>query len=256
MAVIRVGRGERLAVVLVGSLLAGGCQSWWSAGSPSVSPQSLESADGEAVVATQRLVHSRRPLPAHVEEVEVEFAPPGSHRMEGLAGRIADLLSVNVVVEDRPARDGRSVEMMEPLGFRIAVKGTARELLDEVARKAGYAWEYDETGDAGRIVFFRHMDAAWKDRFSPPREIENDVWRIEPTRHDTVREVLEEWARAAGWTVVWEAEELDYAVTAPAVFYGTFEDAVDTLFQDTREFKALIPTAWRANRFLTVRAGG
>ena len=213
-------------------------------------------AEPGVVVATQRLVHSRRLLPARVEETEVEFVPRGSLRMQRLAGRIADLLSVNVVVEDRPARDGRSVEMADPQGYRIAVKGTARELLDEVARSTGYEWEYDETADAGRIVLFRHMDAAWRDRFSQRADVDNTVWTIEPTRHATVREVLEDWARAAGWTVVWEAEELDYAVTARAVFHGTFEEAIDALFQDTRGHRTLVPTAWRANRYLTVRAGG
>ena len=256
MTVTRIGRGERWAVVLVGSLVAGGCQQWWPGHGPSATPPSVEFADAAVVVATQRLVRPQRLLPARVEEIEVDFAPQGSLRMERLAVRIADVLSVNVVVEDRPARDGRSVEMVEPQGFRIAVKGTARELLDEVAGRAGYEWEYDETEDAGRIVFYRHMDAAWRDRFSPPTENDRNVWSIDPIRHDTVRAVLEEWARDAGWTVVWEADELDYAVTARAVFHGTFEDAVDALFQDTRGYRALIPTAWRANRYLTVRAGG
>ena len=63
-------------------------------------------------------------------------------------------------------------------------------------------------------------------------------------------------AREAGWTVVWEVEEVDYAVTARAVFHGTFEEAVDALLQDTRGYQTLVPTAWRANRYLTVRAGG
>lgn len=253
---IGVGRGELWMVVLAGSLVAPGCQPWWPARSSSAPSASVELADPGVVVATQRLVRSRRSLPSSVESTEVDFDPEDPLRMERLAGEIADLLSVNVVVEDRPARDGRPVEMIDPRGYRIAARGTARELLDEVARSTGFDWEYDETGGAGRIVFYRHMDAAWRDRYSPPGDVDENVWRIEPTRHGTVRGVLESWAREAGWTVVWEVEEVDYAVTARAVFHGTFEEAVDALLQDTRGYRTLVPTAWRANRYLTVRAGG
>ena len=253
---IRVSRGELWVVILAGSLVASGCQRWWPARSSTAPSASAELADPEVVVATQRLVHSRRSLPTSVEDTQVDFVSKEPLRMERLAGRIADLLSVNVVIEDRPARDGRPVEMTDPQGYRIATKGTARELLDEVARSTRFEWEYDEKSDAGRIVFYRHMDAAWRDRFPPPGDVDKNVWRIEPTRHGTVREVLENWARDAGWTLVWEVDELDYAVTARAVFHGTFEEAVDALLQDTRGFQALVPTAWRANRYLTVRAGG
>ena len=195
---IGVGRGELWMVVLAGSLVVPGCQPWWPARSSSAPSVSVELADPEVVVATQRLVRSRRSLPSSVEKTEVEFVPKEPLRMERLAGRIADLLSVNVVVEDRPARDGRPVEMIDPQEYRIATRGTARELLDEVARSTGFEWEYDETGDAGRIVFYRHMDAAWRDRFSPPGDVDKNVWRIEPTRPGTVRKVLEDWAREAG----------------------------------------------------------
>ena len=253
---IRVGKGDLRFVVLAGSLFASGCQHWWPAHSFAAPSTSVELANPEVVVATQRLVHSRRSLPSGVEETEVDFDPKEPLRMERLAGRIADQLSVNVVFEDRPARDGEPVEMTDPQEYRIVARGTARALLDEVAQSTGFEWEFDDTGDAGRIVFYRYMDAAWRHRSSPPRDVDKNVWRIEPTRHGTVREVLEHWARDAGWTVVWEVEELDYAVTARAVFHGTFEEAVDALLQDTRGYQALVPTAWRANRYLTVRAGG
>ena len=90
----------------------------------------------------------------------------------------------------------------------------------------------------------------------PEPEPEQTVWRIDPIEHMTIRGVVEAWARGAGWTVVWEAEDLDYSVSAKAVFHGTFEEAVDSLFRETRGYRALIPTAWRANRYLTVKAGG
>ena len=185
--------------------------------------------------------------------------------IERLAGRLADLLALNVAIEDRPARDGRAVELADPGPLRIEATGKTRGVLDEVAARSGYEWEYVEVPEPARIVFYRYRDAAWRDRqapVAPEPEAEPEpepaqtVWRIDPAQHGTIRGVVEAWARGAGWTVVWEAEDLDYAVTARAEFHGTFEEAVDGLFRDTRGYRALIPTAWRANRYLTVKAGG
>ena len=200
-------------------------------------------------------------MPARLEGLDVEFATDVPIRVERLAGRLADVLAVNVAIEDRPARDGRTVELADPGPLRIEVAGKAWVLLDEMAARSGYEWEYAEGAQGARFEFYRYRDAAWRERLAPvaaavPVEPEQTVWRIDPARHATIREVVEAWAVGAGWTVVWEAEELDYAVTAKAEFHGTFEEAVDGLFRDTRGYRALIPTAWRANRYLTVRAGG
>ena len=61
---------------------------------------------------------------------------------------------------------------------------------------------------------------------------------------------------APGWTLVWEAEEVDYALQAPAAYLGTFDEAVDALLRETKGRRMLIPTLWRANRYLTVREAG
>ena len=214
------------------------------------------------VVGTTRVVRTQRVLPAHVEGLDVELDAGGPVRIERLAGRLADLLAVNVVIEERPPRDGRIVALADPGPLRIKAAGSARALLDEVAARSGYEWESTEAPPA-RIVFYRYRDAAWSARLAPEAappepepEPEQTVWRIDPAEHGTIRGVVEAWARGVGWTVVWEAEDLDYAVTAKAEFHGTFEEAVDGLFRDTRGYRALIPTAWRANRYLTVKAGG
>ena len=253
-----------LGVVVVAVGVVAGCQAlspFRAPPVPAAPAAAMEPPAAEVVVGTTRLVRARRVLPADLEGLEVEFETDVPVRVERLAGRLADVLAVSIVIEDRPARDGRSVELADPEPLELDVAGNARALLDEVAARSGYEWEYAQGGRGGRIVFYRYRDAAWRARLAPvaveeAAEPEQTVWRIDPGRHATIREVVESWALGAGWTVVWEVEDLDYAVTARAEFHGTFEEAVDGLFRDTRGHRALIPTAYRANRYLTVRAGG
>lgn len=240
--------------MVVGALLvASGCEWRWPVRAV---PGASEAAPGaEAVVATVRVERAWRELPDGLEDAEVEFVTGVALRMERIAGRLADLLTLAVVLEDRPPRDGAAVVLAHPEPLRIAMKGLVRDVLDHVAARAGYEWESPE-GGSDRIVFYRYRDRAWAERLGPAESGEGEVWTVDPARHETVRGVLEDWALGAGWTVVWEAEGLDYAVTARAAFHGSFEDAVDGLLRDTRGYRALVPTAYRANRYLTVRAGG
>ena len=211
-----------------------------------------------AIAATLRLVQVRRVLPAELEERAVDFVTSEPLVIERLAGRLADVLAVDVAIEERPARDGRGIRFARSEPIDVEVRGKVRDLLDAVARRSGYVWEYVAGESPPRIVLYRFQDEEWARSFAV-REgpaPERDVWRMDPGRHETVRGVLEAWASDAGWTLVWEAEELDYAVTAKAAFRGSFEDAVDGLLRDTRGYRVLIPTAWRENRYLTIRAGG
>ena len=226
-------------------------------------PAEVEPGDPVAdapIVATMRVLRERRFLPTNLETRDLVLRIEQPTGIEELAGRLADVLAVNVAVEDRPARDGIPVELGEAAPAEVDESGKVREVLNAVAGRLGYEWEYVGGADPPRLVFFRHIDAAWRERLARAVQEEperpQDVWRIEPTRHGTLRGVLEDWAELAGWTVVWEAEDLDYAVTARAVFHGTFEEAVDGLLRDTRGYRTLIPTAWRPNRYLTVRVGG
>ena len=245
------GRWIALATVLGVS----GCEWKWAMRTPSVDAGETQ-ASQEPVVATVRVERVWRELPQALTDREVEFTTDVPLRVDRIAGRLADLFEVSVVIEDRPPRDGGAVVLVEPEPLEIAIKGSVRELLDHVAARTGYEWEYPEGGTPARIVFYRYRDEAWRVRAAPAVSGEGEVWKVDPRRHETVRGVLEEWALGAGWTVVWEAEGLDYAVTARATFYGSFEDAVDDLLQYTRGYRALVPTAYRVNRYLTVRAGG
>ena len=256
----RVAAWMCLGLVVVAT---GGCRGWEAlrGGAASEHPENAaeaaaEPARSEAVVVTVRVVRERRELPEALESREVEYATSAPIRVERIAGQLADLLDVDVVVEERPARDGERVELGDPGPLAVVSRGTARDLLNEVATAAGYEWEYDDLVLEPRIVFYRYRDAAWRAAHRPAGAEAGQLWRMDPGRHETLRQVLEEWGRGAGWTVVWEAEGLDYAVTAAATFHGTFEEAVDALLRDTRGYRTLIPTAWRANRYLTVKAGG
>lgn len=257
-------------IAVAALLVTSGCEWRWPIRTPSAEsgvvpaavaavPESAvagaAASESETVVATVRVEKGWRKLPEILEDEEVELVTWVPLRVERIAGRLADLLEVKVVVEDRPPRDGEAVVLADAAPQRIALKGSVRELLDHVAARMGYEWESAE-GATGRIVFFRYRDRAWAERLAPAQSGEEAVWKVDPRRHETVRGVLEDWALGAGWTVVWEAEGLDYAVTARATFHGSFEDAVDGLLQDTRGYRALVPTAYRANRYLTVRAGG
>ena len=265
MEVVRI-----VAVVAMAGALSGcgGFFSFLQGDRPQEAPEveaPAEVAPGDPVaeapiVATMRVLRERRFLPEELETRDLVLRIEQPMGIEQLAGRLADALAVNVAVEDRPPRDGVAVELGEAAPVEIHESGRVREVLDALGSRMGYEWEYAGAAEPPRIVFFRHIDAAWQGRLArsvrEEPERPRDVWRIEPARHETLRGVLEDWAELAGWTVVWEAEDLDYAVTASAVFHGTFEEAVDGLLRDTRGYRTLIPTAWRPNRYLTVRVGG
>ena len=104
-----------------------------------------------------------------------------------------------------------------------------------MSARSGYAWEWEQdTGSgAGRLILYRghHRPDSEEQAFGWGSREE---WRIDPVRHGTLRGVLEAWSARAGWTLVWEAEEVDYALHAPAVFLGTFDAAVDALLRENK----------------------
>lgn len=46
----------------------------------------------------------------------------------------------------------------------------------------------------------------------------------------TLRESVEAWARSADYRVIWECDDLDYAIEAPLRFSGSFAEAVTEIF--------------------------
>jgi hypothetical protein len=72
----------------------------------------------------------------------------------------------------------------------------------------------------------------------------------------SLKSTLEGWARASGWTVVWD-NPVDYRLRASAAFPGGFEDAVgqliDAIYQSNPELSV---TLYRGNRVLHVHELG
>lgn len=68
----------------------------------------------------------------------------------------------------------------------------------------------------------------------------------------SLRNTLEGWSRASGWTLIWD-KEADFRIRASAVFPGTFEEAVvslvDSIHLDNPELSVVI---YRGNRVVHV----
>lgn len=205
-----------------------------------------------------RVTHRRRALPEALDSREVEFGGARAMELSRIAARLSEALRAEVVIEDRGDRPEESIAKREPPApIPVAGKRRVGELLDEIALRSDYDWEWEESSgpETGRLILYRDLlrshaeapAAGWGTK---------EEWRIDPVRHGTLRGVLTEWTARAGWTLVWEAEEVDYAVRAPAVYLGTFDAAVDALLRETKGRRMLVPTLWRANRYLTVREAG
>ncbi|UXZ99088.1 TcpQ domain-containing protein [Pseudomonas phytophila] len=46
----------------------------------------------------------------------------------------------------------------------------------------------------------------------------------------TLRQSVEDWAKRAGWQVIWVPEDLDYPIEAPLRFTGSFSSAISQIF--------------------------
>ena len=207
---------------------------------------------------TARVRQRLHALPEAVAQTEIEFGNAGALEVSRIAARLSEALDVEVILEERGARgDGRTAGPPDPGPIPVASRSTVGKVLDEMSARSGYAWEWEEdTGSgAGRLILYRGHHRPDSEGEAPGWG-SREEWRIDPVRHGTLRGVLEAWSSRSGWTLVWEADEVDYALQAPAVFLGTFDEAVDALLRETKGRRMLIPTLWRANRYLTVREAG
>lgn len=205
-----------------------------------------------------RVAYRRRALPESLMNKTVEFKNPIATALPRIARRLSEALRAEVVMEERGIGAGEhAASSQPPAPIPVSGKRTVGEVLDLIALHSEYEWEWEDGEDSrsDRLILYR-------DPLRPRREVPTsgwgtkEEWRIDPVRHGTLRGVLEEWTARAGWTLVWEAEEVDYAVQAPAVYLGTFDSAVDALLRETKGRRMLVPTLWRANRYLTVREAG
>jgi hypothetical protein len=78
------------------------------------------------------------------------------------------------------------------------------------------------------------------------------TWRLRAGA--PLRDVLYDWSRRAGWTLVWDSE-YQYTLDADAQFSGDFPAAVTQLFHALGDLNPpLYPALYQGNRVLAVKA--
>ena len=223
-------------------------------------PGPIEAAAGTVALTATELAPVRVPLPPSLaaRAVAIEGREPLS--FAALTERIAALAGVPVAVEERPARvAGGAVRLPDPPGVYIAFEGTLADLLNAAAVLTGYDWTW---GD-GAIVFYRYWDVEHR---TPEAGIGVEgaatrggnaagPWLVNLERHETLRDVLEDWGARAGWTVVWKPGR-NYAVGAGASFAGGFLEAVDGLLAAPATRRSLVAFAHEPNRHLVIENAG
>ena len=219
-----------------------------------------EGAGRSGMLAATELAPVRVPLPASLAASTVTVDEPAPLSFAGVTERIAALAGVTVEVEERPARvAGGTVRLPEPPGMRLSFEGRLPELLNLVAARGGYDWTYRGAPpwDGGAIVFYRYRDVEQRAPQALPSATADrtggaaGTWIVEPSRHETLLDVLEDWGAQAGWSVVWKSGRR-YAVQAGGSFHGAFLDAVDLLMAAPATRRSLVALAHEPNRHLVV----
>ena len=231
-------------------------------------------------LAATELAPVRVPLPGALSALEVAVDEMRALPFADLTGRIAGIAGVPVEVEERPARvAGGAAVLADAPDTRLAFEGRLPGLLNLVAARTGYDWTWED----GAIVLYRYWDvdqrpaqAAGEPRSGAVRETAERAggpaglrpeglpseglrplgpWSVDKARHPTLRDVLEDWAGRAGWTVVWNSARR-YAVGAGASFEGGFLDAVDALLAAPATRRSLVAFAHERNRHLVIEDRG
>ncbi|OLU25489.1 hypothetical protein BVH03_17705 [Pseudomonas sp. PA15(2017)] len=63
---------------------------------------------------------------------------------------------------------------------------------------------------------------------APASKPPTQIWSAESG--STLRDSVEAWAEKAGWTLIWEQDDLNYPIVAPLRFEGSFQEAIDQVF--------------------------
>ena len=98
-------------------------------------------------------------LPEALDGKTVKIDAPSPIPFPDLVGRIGSAAGVAVAIEERPSRiAGGRAELPEAAPIAAGTETRLGRLLDDVAARAGYAWEWKED----RAVFYRYWDNGWK----------------------------------------------------------------------------------------------
>ena len=256
-----------------GSLAADRGTPWYGADEPlpPLRPAPTETAIGTAALAATELAPVRVPLPPSLATREVAVDEEAPLPFAAVTGRIATLAGVPVEVEERPSRvAGGAATLPPPPHASLAFEGRFAGLLNHVTARTGYEWTWAN----GAIVFYRYWDVDQRSPVSTAVTADADerksgdeaevaaapyqgvpLWIVDRARHPTLRDVLEDWAARAGWSVVWKPERR-YSVGADASFSGGFLDAVDLLLAAPATRRSLVALAHEPNRYLVIEDRG
>ncbi len=237
------------SLVLHGSPSGAGTAAPW----PAPRRPDTPAAGQAAMLAATELAPLRVSLPSSLAASEVAVDEPATLPFTTVTERIAAVAGVPVEVEERPARvAGGAVRLPEPPGVDLSFEGRLPGLLNLVSARSGYDWAW--TG--GAIVFYRYRDVEQRVPQEAPATGDRaggaeNAWIVDPARHETLLDVLEDWGADAAWSVVWKAGRR-YAVRAGASFGGTFLDAVDILMAAPATRRSLVALAHEPNRHLVI----
>ncbi len=192
-------------------------------------------------------------MPAGTSGREVQLTLRGVPFAEAVR-RAGDTGRVGVRIEERPARMvGGAVTLGRAPDITLRHSGPLGRLLDSIARHAGYIWEWDAAHE--QVVFARYWDREQPSPAAMQTGHDPGLWAVDPERHATLQDVLEDWAFRAGWQVTWDTER-NFSVSAHARYTGAFLRAVDHLLSASELRRVLQATAHPANRWLRVREAG
>lgn len=111
-----------------------------------------------AAIAATELSPSGPALPRTLAERDVLLPATGPLPFRDLVASIGRAAGIETLIEERPARiAGGAVRLPEPEPMSPGEEKVLTAVLDDVAGRAGYAWEWKD----GRVVFYRYRDAGW-----------------------------------------------------------------------------------------------
>lgn len=157
----RRGRGLTAGYLAAGPGLAIGAAAVFVAVNAGAALSAETAAAGgsePAAIAATELSPSGPPLPRALAERVVLLPATDPLPFRDLVASIGRAAGIETRIEERPARiAGGAVRLPEPGPVSPGEERVLAALLDDVAGRAGYAWEWKD----GRVVFYRYRDAGW-----------------------------------------------------------------------------------------------
>lgn len=157
--------------------------------------------------------------------------------------------NITFEIEERaPRSNGERVKLQKSPTLKINWSGPLNGLLDGISGETGYRWHFSSLKNI--VTFYRYHDQEFADNQPKPQT----KWNIDPTKHKTLRQALNDWATESGWSLTWSDDIPDYGIGAPAFFYGTFQEAVTSLADENQSVAPFVPWFYHENKQLVIRS--